>query len=55
MLYLEQLKKTQAMELIDQIEDPQLKGELYQKVLGTCCASNVVVPLGHRHTEEPSA
>ena len=55
MLYLEQLEKTQAMEVIDQIEDPQLKGELYQKVLGTCCASNVVVPLGHHHTEEPSA
>jgi hypothetical protein len=31
------LEKQQAMEIIDKIEEPQQKADLYKRVFGDCC------------------
>jgi hypothetical protein len=36
-LYLQQLEKQQAMEVIDSIENPNEKADLYKRVFGDCC------------------
>lgn len=36
-LYLQQLEKQQAMEIIDAIEHPNEKADLYKRVFGDCC------------------
>ena len=36
-LYLQQLEKQQAMEVIDAIDDPMAKVDLYNRVFGDCC------------------
>jgi len=36
-MYLQQLEKQQAIQIIDEIGDSEQKAELYKRVFGDCC------------------